>query len=116
MPTKLTANEIILKYPTEALYALRKIRASHPEGRFDNAQRWYPNLVEDADGDGSKARSPTRTWPFSYMLRCRTRQHCKVFIERYLAGYAVPDVVERLEWKTLWGAVNIWTGKRRGGK
>jgi hypothetical protein len=79
-----------------AVYTARKDRKSHPEGRTDNAGRWYPSERENADGDGSSTRSPSRAWPWSYMSRCRTRQHCAVLVERALAGIAVPADVSRV--------------------
>lgn len=75
------------------VYAARRDRAVHPEGSFDDAKRWYPSAREDANGDGSRTRSPSRAWPYSYMLRCRTREHCRVLVERALAGNDVPDDV-----------------------
>lgn len=75
-----------------ALYESRQARRTHPEGRTDGA-RWYPSPREDADGDGSCTRSPSRAWPWSFMLRCRTRQHCRVLVERGLTGRDVPDDV-----------------------
>lgn len=77
-------------------YEARRDRDAHPEGRFDRARRWYPSEIEDADGDGTCVRSPSRAWPYSYMLRCRTRQHCRVLVERALAGKPVPDDVGRI--------------------
>lgn len=78
------------------VYEGRRDRDVHPEGKFDSAGRWYPSEIEDADGDGTCVRSPSRAWPYSYMLRCRTRQHCRVLVERGLEGKAVPDDVGRV--------------------
>lgn len=72
-------------------YEARQERRVHPDGDFDKAKRWYPSDVEDADGDGSCVRAPSRAWPYSYMLRCRTRQHVRVLVERALRGEKVPD-------------------------
>ena len=74
--TKMTKLEI--KVLVAAVYASRKDRTSHPEGKFDSKQRWYPSEIEDADGDGSSTRSPSAAWPYSYMLRCRTAQCWRV--------------------------------------
>ena len=75
------------------VYRNRRDRAVNPEGEFDDAGRWYPSVREDADGDGSSTRGPSRAWPYSYMLRCRTRQHCAVLVRRALQGHDVPDDV-----------------------
>jgi hypothetical protein len=94
MPT--TTNDQI-KALTEKLYQSRKTRASHPDGKFDSAQRWYPSEIEDAGGEIIRThRSPSRAWPFSYMLACRAKKHCKVLVERALAGHAVPSDCERI--------------------
>jgi hypothetical protein len=77
------------------VYGLRNSRREHPEGSFDKAQRFYPSAREDADGDGTNVRSPSRAWPYSYMLRCRTRQHCAVLVRRAIDGLDVPPDVRR---------------------
>jgi|WetSurMetagenome_2_1015567.scaffolds.fasta_scaffold116164_3 hypothetical protein len=77
----------------QSIYENRRDRAVNPEGSFDRAGRWYPSEAEDANGDGSRTRSPSRAWPYSYMLRCRTRQHVRVLVERSLAGMPVPSDV-----------------------
>jgi hypothetical protein len=79
-----------IKALVTGVFALRKGRLSHPEGSTDKRGRWYPSEREDADGDGSSTRSPSAAWPWSYMLRCRTRQHVRVLVERALAGEDVP--------------------------
>jgi hypothetical protein len=66
---------------TSALSALtrfsrRQERLEHPEGSFDNAGRFYPSDSEDC-GVSSYIRSPSRSYPHSYMLACRTLDHCE---------------------------------------
>lgn len=78
------------------VYEARRDRITHPKGSRDRAGRWYPSAIEDAYGDGTCVRSPSRAWPWSYMHRCRTRQHCRVLVERALAGKPVPDDVGRI--------------------
>ena len=77
------------------IYAARKARSVHPEGTFDRARRWYPDAREDCDGDGSRTRTPSAAWPFSYMLRCRTRQHCAALVAAAIVGRDVPEDVRR---------------------
>lgn len=55
-------------------YILRRDRHEHPDGERDNAGRWYPAVSENLDT--SRYRSPSRAWPWSYMLPCRTLAHC----------------------------------------
>jgi hypothetical protein len=80
---------------TAAVYEARRDRQVHPDGSFDSAGRWYPSDAEDCGGDGTCVRSPSRAWPYSYMLRCRTRQHCRALVEAALAGETVPYDVTR---------------------
>ena len=77
------------------IYTARKNREVSPEGKFDGGGRWYPSAAEDCGGDGSSARTPTLAWPYSYMLRCRTRQHCAALVAAALRGEAVPADVAR---------------------
>jgi len=78
------------------VYAQRKRRDIMPEGKKDTSGRWYPTTREDAEGDGSKARPPSRAWPWSYWHRCRTLQHCRVLVDRALAGLPVPADVAKV--------------------
>jgi hypothetical protein len=47
-------------------------RKTHPFGETDNAGRWYP---DDSKNCCKGIRSPTRSWPWSLMLHCRTMVH-----------------------------------------
>lgn len=58
-----------------SVYISRKYLRTDPHGRFDRAGRWYPSdLMEWADCCG-KIRYPSRKWPFSYMVHCRSLTH-----------------------------------------
>jgi hypothetical protein len=61
---------------TEAVreYIGRKERTKHPCGTFDKAQRWYPTDDERRDCC-QYIRSPTRSYPYSYMKHCRSAEH-----------------------------------------
>lgn len=61
-------------------FALRQARIEHPEGSFDNAGRFYPSDDEDC-GVTSYIRSPSRSWPNSYMLACRSLDHCERLVD-----------------------------------
>jgi hypothetical protein len=78
----------------EPVYESRRDRTTNPYGWFDGQGRWYPYDDEDGDGDVTKVRSPSRSWPYSYMLRARTRDHVKHLIERSFQGHDVPPDVE----------------------
>jgi len=55
-------------------YLARRDRRTNPDGTFDSAGRWYP-----ADGEKQPCcaaiRSPSRAYPYSYMVHCRTVAH-----------------------------------------
>lgn len=55
-------------------YRARQERRHHPVGKFDNAKRWYPDESEYRSCCGP-VRSPSRAWPMSYMVHCRTLKH-----------------------------------------
>ena len=82
-----------IKSVVAEIYAERKARRAHPQGQTDRGGRWYPSEIEDCGGDGTRVRSPSRAWPWSYMLRCRTRQHCAALVAAALAGAEVPPDV-----------------------
>jgi len=55
-------------------YLARQRRDRHPKGKFDSAGRWYPSNSEVRDCC-ERIRSPSRRWPYSLMLHCRTAKH-----------------------------------------
>jgi len=55
-------------------YLQRQDRVSHPQGEFDNGGRWYPSDEERQECCYS-IRSPSRNWPYSLLLHCRTLRH-----------------------------------------
>lgn len=56
------------------IFNRRQARMDHPEGSTDNGGRWYP---EGRDDIGMAVRSPSRSYPWSYMLHCRSLDHCE---------------------------------------
>lgn len=56
------------------IFNRRQARIDHPEGGTDNGGRWYP---EGRDDIGMAVRSPSRSYPWSYMLHCRSLDHCE---------------------------------------
>lgn len=55
-------------------YRARRDRELNPQGGFDNAKRWYPSENERCPCC-AHVRSPSRAWPFSLMVHCRTAEH-----------------------------------------
>lgn len=86
-------NEELCQRWVASLYASRRERRSHPEGKFDDAGRWYPSACEDMDGFSGSIRSPSRAWPHSYMLAARTKKHCSALVRLALAGADTPPDV-----------------------
>ncbi len=55
-------------------FLARRARRRNPDGQFDSCWRWYPSDQERrpcCDG----IRRPSRRWPYSLMLHCRTARH-----------------------------------------
>ena len=52
----------------------RRERITHPSGKFDNAQRWYPDESEKCECCEG-IRSPSRSYPYSLMVHCRSTTH-----------------------------------------
>lgn len=63
-------------------------RVWHPSGDFDNAGRWYPTNYCDCC---ESIRSPSRAYPYSLMVHCRTVAHvaCVHGIEERRLRWAV---------------------------
>lgn len=66
-------------YNALTTHCRRAARIEHPEGTMDNAGRFYPKGLDATVHMG--VRSPSRAWPYSYMLRCRTLEHCELIYD-----------------------------------
>ena len=64
-------------FRAQARWLRRKERTEHPDGNFDNAGRWDPSADEDCDDFTSRTRTPSRKWPYSYLLAARSLEHCE---------------------------------------
>lgn len=73
--------KVIERRAVDLVYAGRKDRRIHPEGRFDNAGRWWPSDDEDADSFTLDVRTPSKSWPYSYMKAARSKRHIKALAE-----------------------------------
>jgi len=62
------------------IYQSRKNRESHPDGIFDNGDRWYPSTKE-RQNCCDFIRAPSRNYPYSLMSYCRTKKHIKNLVE-----------------------------------
>lgn len=86
-----------LKSEISHIYGLRQSRAEHPDGKFDKAGRWYPSDEESQDCCDT-VRSPSRGWPYSLMLHCRTRKHITQLVtSQHLESCSVCRLAERLD-------------------
>lgn len=54
-------------------YIARQSRQHHPAGKTDG-HRWYPAVSEHCSCCNA-IRTPSRKWPWSLMLHCRTAVH-----------------------------------------
>jgi hypothetical protein len=74
---KISADAILLMLACNAgvVYVARQRRAVHPQGQFDSAGRWYPYAKTEHRRCCDQIRSPSRRWPYSLMLHCRTAKH-----------------------------------------
>ena len=62
-------------------YHNRKARISHPCGKFDNAGRWYPDKSIEEKDCCKSIRSPSRSYPYSMNLHCRSLDHVASLFE-----------------------------------
>lgn len=72
-----------------AVYVPRRDRQVNPDGEFDSAGRWYPSSAEECGDIARCVRSPSRAWPYSYLVACRTKKHA---VNLVLAGVLGADV------------------------
>ena len=72
-----TQERVQAAFQAYARWLRRQERTEHPTGKFDKAGRWEPSTSEDCDAFTSHTRTPSRSWPWSYMLAARSLQHCE---------------------------------------
>jgi hypothetical protein len=72
MKTQTITDPTILAAAGEYL-ALRD-RSKHPDGTFDKAGRFYPS-ADEMQPCCAYIRTPSRAYPYSYMVHCRTAEH-----------------------------------------
>lgn len=61
-------------------YINRQARTEHPSGHSDNGGRWYPDGHE-ACSCCDYIRTPSRGFPYSLMVHCRTITHISALFE-----------------------------------
>lgn len=60
------------------IYRELQNREIHPSGHFGGGGRWY------ADNDDLiSCRAPSRAWPYSQMIACRTLKYVKKVCAKY---------------------------------
>ncbi|MGV4839273.1 hypothetical protein ACSMEA_05895 [Stenotrophomonas maltophilia] len=57
-------------------YVLRRSRLEHPDGSWDSDGCFYPSSYENADWITDNISTPSKRYPYTYMLACRTVEHC----------------------------------------
>ena len=55
-------------------YLDRRALITHPRGTVDAGGRWHPDATERQECC-RRIRPPSRAWPWSLMLHCRTARH-----------------------------------------
>jgi glycosylphosphatidylinositol transamidase (GPIT) subunit GPI8 len=78
--THIALHSVLCQQGINTVYMALKERDIHPDGTFDNKNRWYPSADEDIDITNS-VRSPSAAWPYSYLTACRTKKHVKTLLE-----------------------------------
>ena len=60
------------------VYKMLQEREVHPSGTFDKAKRF----IAEHD-DLVNVRTPSRRWPNSHMVACRTKKYVKAVCEKF---------------------------------
>jgi len=71
--TKKIDNNIV-----EEIYQALKNREINPSGTFDKGGRFYAE-----NSDCINVREPSRRWPYSEMVACRTKKYVKKVAEKF---------------------------------
>lgn len=79
-----------------AIYLPRRDRQVNPDGEFDSAGRWYPSEAEECGDIARHVRGPSRAWPYSYLLACRTKKHAANLVVAGVLGHQVPADAARV--------------------
>lgn len=90
------------------LFILRDTRRVHPEGEFDSGGRWYPDQWTEKRDCCRTIRGPSRSWPYSYLVHCRTIKHIAWLYgastsrvrkaANLIGGKAAADGIRELQW------------------
>lgn len=98
-------------------YIARRDRQTNPDGKFDSKGRWYPSDAERCDCCNS-VRSPSRAYPYSYMVHCRTITHVANLygvtesdLRKEVRRLEPPAKPERLGGENFYKAVAVVDGK-----
>jgi hypothetical protein len=72
----------------DIVYKARQLRLQHPDGRFDDGGRWYPSSREFCSCC-KDIRRPSRAYPMSLNIHCRTRKHIESLKREHSEYYEV---------------------------
>jgi hypothetical protein len=56
-------------------YRGRKARTHHPQGKFDNVKRWFPDFATERCACCDGIRAPSCAWPWCLSKHCRSAGH-----------------------------------------
>ncbi len=82
-----------IKNAIEKIFYSRKNRITHPRGKFDNGNRFYPAYKNEQLICCSCIREPSRGFPFSFLHHCRTKKHVAALINK-LGPYSKVIMIE----------------------
>ena len=74
-------------------YESRQARTSHPRGEFDSGGRWFPHPSMERQPCCDKIRQPSRSYPYSLNLHCRSKHHV-ASLYAVDEGRMIPDFKE----------------------
>jgi len=69
-----------MSYPdfVKEVYKMLQEREIHPHGTFDSGGRFYAEHNDLID-----VRAPSRAWPHSHMIACRTLKYVKKVYDKF---------------------------------
>ena len=122
-----TQERVQAAFKAYARWLRRQERAEHPQGRTDG-HRWYPSEAENCDGFTRWTRSPSRSWPWSYMLAARSLSHCETLddadhddtlLMRRAGlfaglGWGTSDADAKAQAEAVWTALHVRAGLPAG--
>lgn len=74
----------------EEVYQMLKNREVNPDGDFDSQGRFYATNADLID-----VRAPSKAWPYSQLVACRTKKYVKKVCEKWECK-TVEELLQRI--------------------